>query len=601
MTRQVAERQHVRAAEKGRLRIGDDWNAITIIALSQNNPLKAVAEFVENSIDAQAQHITITRGREKGEHYLRIVDDGQGVPRDENGLPNFRYVATHVCDSIKRRLKSGGAEGVQGEYGIGLLSFWTVGEHLALTSGGADGRSYQMLMQKGRPDYQVIPRRTLLPHEGTALEVKPLLPGLRQLSGEKIQWYLAAELRDRIRQSGVKIRVLDRQARKEYDVAPRQFSGRLLHQLPPAAASQGDVYIELYLAAPDHGRRVGLHRNGTRVIEDLAQIEVFQRPPWTEGWLEGLIDAPFLNLTPGTRTGIVHDEALESLRRALEPIEEKLHEIIAEQKRAEEERASHEVLKTIRRAFREALMALPAEEYDWFDLHGKAAGAGAIRACPAVDMDGEAPDEAENGYGQKRFFEFAGPLFSVRVSPASCVVPVGQSRPLRAIPRDSSRRLVEEGLSFEWRVIEGEGCIEHGGGELATFVAGAEPCLVRVHVRARQGDIECEAESVITVTDSLLPEPTPAAGQKEGLPGYTFRRAPGELWRSRYERDQNVIVINNAHRDYVYASRNKALKLRYICRLFAKELVLKNFPGFTPDQLLERMIELSLYTEENLK
>src|SRR5690349_10579558 len=28
----------------GRLRIGDDWNAITIIALSQQNPLKAVAE-----------------------------------------------------------------------------------------------------------------------------------------------------------------------------------------------------------------------------------------------------------------------------------------------------------------------------------------------------------------------------------------------------------------------------------------------------------------------------------------------------------------------------------------------------------------------------
>ena len=43
-----------RAAEaKGKLRIGDDWNAIRIIALSQSNPLKAIAELVENSIDAQ--------------------------------------------------------------------------------------------------------------------------------------------------------------------------------------------------------------------------------------------------------------------------------------------------------------------------------------------------------------------------------------------------------------------------------------------------------------------------------------------------------------------------------------------------------------------
>jgi hypothetical protein len=40
---------------RGNLRIGDHWNAITIIALSQSNPLKAVAELVENSIDARAK------------------------------------------------------------------------------------------------------------------------------------------------------------------------------------------------------------------------------------------------------------------------------------------------------------------------------------------------------------------------------------------------------------------------------------------------------------------------------------------------------------------------------------------------------------------
>jgi hypothetical protein len=62
-----------------------------------------------------------------------------------------------------------------------------------------------------------------------------------------------------------------------------------------------------------------------------------------------------------------------------------------------------------------------------------------------------------------------------------------------------------------------------------------------------------------------------------------------------------VVVINNGHRDFVFASRNKALKLRYICRLFAKELVAKNFAGLPPGDLLERLIELSLYTEENLK
>jgi DNA gyrase/topoisomerase IV subunit B len=90
----------IRGADRGKLKIGDDWNAIRIIALSQSNPLKANAEFVENSIDARAKAITITRGREHAEHYLSIGDDGDGVPRDERGQPNFKYVATHICDSM---------------------------------------------------------------------------------------------------------------------------------------------------------------------------------------------------------------------------------------------------------------------------------------------------------------------------------------------------------------------------------------------------------------------------------------------------------------------------------------------------------------------
>jgi len=84
------------ALARGRLRIGDDWNAITIIALSQSNPLKAIAELVENSIDAKARTVTITRGREHGRHFFAIRDDGEGVPRDADGRPDFRYVATHI-------------------------------------------------------------------------------------------------------------------------------------------------------------------------------------------------------------------------------------------------------------------------------------------------------------------------------------------------------------------------------------------------------------------------------------------------------------------------------------------------------------------------
>ena len=226
---------------KGKLRIGDNWNAITIIALSQTNPLKAIAEFAENSIDARAKNITIIRGQEHGEHFLKIIDDGAGIHHTEAGLPDFTYVATHICDSIKREMKVKGVEGLQGEFGIGLLSFWTVGEELMMTSSGADGRNYRMRMSKGDPGYTVQEKKALLPVKGVELVIKPLLPGVRQLSGEKIQWYLASELRDRIRTSGVTIKVVDRRARKEFLVEPREFTGRLLHNLGPVQSPGGDM------------------------------------------------------------------------------------------------------------------------------------------------------------------------------------------------------------------------------------------------------------------------------------------------------------------------------------------------------------------------
>src|SRR6202011_711418 len=316
-----------RAAEaKGKLRIGDDWNAIRIIALSQSNPLKAIAELVENSIDAHARKITITRGREHGEHYLAIRDDGDGVPRDANGIPDFRYAATHICDSVKRRLKSQGTgAGIQGEFGIGLLSFWTVGERLVMTSTGSDQRAYQMTMNKGDPSYEMSPRRMLFAERGTEVRISPLLEGIRTLSGEKIQWYLASELRDRIRSSGVRISVMDKLARKQLEVEPRQFDGRLLHQLPSVRTSYGDAYVELYVTEPAEPSRVALYRSGTRVVEVLGSLPGLEHAPWTSRYLEGLIDVPFLSVTPGTRSGIIHDERYAALCEALRPLEEHLN------------------------------------------------------------------------------------------------------------------------------------------------------------------------------------------------------------------------------------------------------------------------------------
>src|SRR5205085_6725872 len=162
--------------------------------------------------------------------------------------------------------------GLQGEFGIGLLSFWTVGETLTMSSTGADNRAYQMVMSKGEPRYTVGPRRALFSERGTELKISPLLEGIRSLSGEKIQWFLASELRDRLRTARVRVRVIDKLTRKQYEVEPRAYEGRLLHQLPAVRTPFGDAYAELYMAQPAEACQVALTRSGTRVVENLASL-----------------------------------------------------------------------------------------------------------------------------------------------------------------------------------------------------------------------------------------------------------------------------------------------------------------------------------------
>jgi hypothetical protein len=187
------------------------------------------------------------------------------------------------------------------------------------------------------------------------------------------------------------------------------------------------------------------------------------------------------------------------------------------------------------------------------------------------------------------------------ISPAASTLTVNQSRRFRALPRDRSHRRVEQDLLFSWEIGEGSGMLSSVSDQEVIFQAPSSPGLVRLSVTVSQRDVCCSAEALITVTDSLDAVVGPSLLNARGLPGYTFERAAGELWRSRFDAERNLIVVNNGHRDFVFATRSRALQLRYLVRLYVKELVLKNFAGLPAEQLTERMIELSLYVEEKLK
>jgi hypothetical protein len=347
--------------------------------------------------------------------------------------------------------------------------------------------------------------------------------------------------------------------------------------MPPVRTPFGDAYAELYLDEPADGCRVALTRTGTRVIEDLASLPGLDHAPWSSRYLQGLIDAPFLNLTPGTRSGVIHDERYAALLEALRPLEAHLDGLIEAQQRAEEEQASQQSLRAIQRAFREALLALPPEEYDWFDIQARARSDGGP-ARPGAGQRGPMMTEEEAGdVGvmqptpnpgvQRQFFDFAGPLFSVIISPASSTTPVNERRLFRALPRDRSRRRVEGDLRFAWEIAEGDGLLGSTSDQQVEYLAPGTPGLSRLKVTVTQRDFTCTAEALVTITDSLETSITTAIVNARGLPGYTFERAAGELWRSRFDTERNLIVVNNGHRDFVFATKNRALQLRYLVRL----------------------------------
>ena len=579
----------------GMLKIGDQWNAITIIAHSQTHPLKAICELSENAIDAGATHVRITRRRSQGDLFLEVVDDGRGVKPDASGSPDFERIATHLCDSMKRYLDAPQRRGVHGEFGIGLLSFWALGEELRMTSGGGDVPLHELCLARGRREYTIRPVRGRLATGGTRVVVGPLLEATKNLvTGEKIARYLSAELRDRIRRTGVMIDVSDMVARKQLRVTPREFDGERLEIPRRYQTPLGDVNVEVYVRGDDAGEAAGLSlcKDGTRVLASITELLPFQHAPWDDRRLVGVVDFEPLSLAPGTRGGIVPDAAFDALVAAAPAIEADILATLATREQAEAERASRQLLRQVHKAFTSALAELPAEDYLFFDIPKPAT------AQPPRPDGGSAPTDEQAPAGQAaaapQLFPIPpGPLARVTVTPRHPRRQPGHACRLTAVACDERGIAINEGISWSWRLVGGEATLAADGP--ACTVTAQATGIATVAAIARQWMIEADERVVVKFLDAADDGPA-----SRGLPSYRLESEHGQAWRSRYDAKANEIVINSAHRDFLATRSSAARHRRYIGKLYAKEVVLSNFPHESPAQVMERLIEVTLRTEDAL-
>lgn len=564
------------------LQLGDQQNAILMLQQSQTDPQKAIAELVENSIDAKARKVTITRERKGGRICLSIADDGEGVPADAKGDPDMERVATRIGDSIKRKLSPEGREGIQGQFGIGILGFAAVGEEFLLRSKREGSKTKGIRLRAFDTDYQPDDSPEQLRGKGTEAEVRGVRRDVQnRLTAEKLQRYLSEELRDRVRQSGVRIVIEDRVGiRKTLGVTPKEYSGRpLATGQREISTSAGRLKLDLYAAFPKEGERafVSVARNGTRLLADLLECEEFRHSPWDRNVLEGVIDLSGLNPSPTTRRGFLPDQSYEVFVDELKKLEPGIQLEVDELRKKFEENISKEVLERLKQAFAEAMEEL-SEDYSWFEK----SGSGVRTGDPKPPGPGARP---------KPVVLSAGPLEEVRIAPKIAVIGPEETRVLSAKCFDPEGALIPSGVSFSWWTSSTLVSIKPTG-QVARIESSSREGEALIRVTARLKGVERVADSKIVITK---------ARNQFGFPPPDLVAAPLESWRSKYAGERGVLEVNSGHRDYERAKKGGSKsEIRYLSKLYAKELVLLNMSRAPAPQLLESMIELTSLIETKL-
>ena len=605
--------------EKGRLRVHDAFELIRWLALSQPDPRKALAELVQNSLDAGARHVHITRVREKKMTCLKILDDGEGVIPELTRAEALRYIATNIGHSRKRDLspKQRLELMTQGQYGIRLLGFWSLGDMLEIRSHLPDQKPYRLILHRDRSDFQIEPLRGKLDFHERRTEVVVVnltKEASAAVAARRASDYLAGELRGQLLGRDVELVVNDKMARgrspKSLRVRPPRFLGERLDGLGPVDvvghAGQAPVRLEIHLTGEDADEAsppLALYASGTMVAESFTELAALglDHPPWTDSRLTGLVDFSGLRVTPGSRRGVIPDDVAYAFAASLTKVEPVLSNLIETKDRERREELDKNVIRDLKRAFRDFYKKRP--RYTMLPTEDK--GAGAEEAGPGSLVDQETAtgplEDTETGASTAALFP-PGPLASAAITPKRVIVDLDGETQARARALDADGRVITDGVTFSWELWGHVGYLrEHAElaepAELAsvvTFIAGERVAegILSVTVKEKDSDREASAAAPVEVVETL---PT---GSDEGIPEPELVDHAGAKWRSRFH--QGRWQVNIGHADYKANSARPALKLRYLAMLFAKEIVLRSSQDPRLDEPLEQIVEVAAYADRQL-
>ncbi|MGH9462155.1 MAG: ATP-binding protein [Vicinamibacteria bacterium] len=609
----------MRDVETGRVRVHDPFELIRWLALSQPDPRKALAELVQNSLDAAARVIRVTRVRERGIPCLKILDDGEGIIPEMSRPEALRYIATHIGHSRKRSLSPQQRLELmtQGQYGIGLLGFWSLGERLEMRTYVPGQKPRRLILNRDRSQYVIEPIKGRLAFEERFTEV--VVVGLHReamtmLVTRRAADYLGAELRGQLLARDVDLVVEDKiargRARRSVSVKPPRFLGERLEGLGPLEVpGYPPIRLEIYFTGDETNgaerHSLAVYAAGTLVCEGFHELAALglDHPPWTDGRLTGLVDFPALRVAPGSRRGVVPDEAARAFVAALAKIERLLNELLEAREREQAQQLDRNLIRDLQRAFRDfyrhrpSYTMLPVRSSEDETSGPGDTGQGGVDDGDQASEGMAGPSESLLGAESAPIVDLfpPGPLATVEIRPSRILIECAGTKVARALAMDGERRAISSAVDFRWELSESIGVLHAIDGNPAKvqIVAGERPATGTLSVVARVGDREARASVPVEVLEDLGAGPA-----DEGIPAPELVDNRGAGWRSRIL--DGRWQVNTGHRDYLAIADRPALKLRYLALLFAKEVVLRSSQDPRLEDPLEQLAEIAAYADRRI-
>lgn len=600
--------------------IPDEWKAFTLLVRAQSkHPLDFVREAVHNSLDAGASRIGvhIVRSPKGVPTALRITDNGSGAPSKRSpdgssevllksdprhpdwgdfGRPELEYIPRHAADSLKAGAPR---ESTVGEFGIGLYTFWALGETFTLTTRArrpntkpTDTWRLVMVRDQRRTHYQPVAFSPEIPQTGTVVEVDGLRDeALALLKPERVSSWLSEQLRQRLLTMGNRVTVtVGANDVPNRVVEPKRYAGQPWDQSGKPRrynTPYGLVVIDLYLLPESSPSEAGVSitSNGALGYRLMTAIEQLNRYPWNSTKVQGNIEFPAGHPTP-SHDGFLPGKELNGLIQKLLQITPEVERDLKTVEEKHQQELDAKSRERLLKLFREAMNQLDPNEYSPFKSKGGR-------------QPGKAPEGTETSEDTNR--EPAPPesvlaLDHVLIHPATLHLLPGTSGDLRATAHDATGRVIHAGLTAEWFVEKGPYLLVFASdprAQLVTVQSRGPLGTARLGARITQGAIS-KTKSIDVDIVTRLPRRKKQDRSRAGIPSPEFKDAwPMESWRSHYDPTFSTIVVNTGHPDYKAAinASNRAREM-YILTAMAKELILFNHPFEPIHSVMDRVVEV---------